>query len=172
MTKLISPLLLLSIAMNSVSAKPWGGIVPLESTRTEVEKLLDKPADPEQPRYYFANEIVTIEYSKYACGQAPLVKGWPTSPVIWNVKPDIVTVIRVDLRKAVLLSSLALNLSNFKRVPGYHLQNVFYYENRHEGFAIEVYEDAGIEMVRGYLYEPGAECDHLRCPGVKRPSQR
>jgi len=168
MTRIINPLLLLSIAMNSVSAKPWNGIIPLQSTRTEVEKLLGKPADPEQPRYYFPNEIVTIEYSKYGCGQAPVVKGWPTLPVLWNVKPDLVTVISVDLKKPVPLSSLSLDLATFKRVPELHLRRVFRYKNEKDGFAIEVYEDASIEMVRGYLYEPRAEYDHLRCPGVKR----
>jgi hypothetical protein len=167
MTRIINPLLLLSIAMNSVSAKPWKGIVPLESTRTNVERLLGKPADPEQPRYYLANEIVTVQYSKYGCDQAPVVKGWPILPVLWNVKPDLVTVISVDLKRPVPLSSLSLDLATFKRVPELHLRNVFRYKNEKDGFGIAAYEDAGIEMVRGYIYEPEAKYEHLRCPGVK-----
>lgn len=165
--RIINAFLFLTIATNIDSAKPWKGIVPLVSSRADVERLLGKPRDPEQPRYSYPDEIVTVEYSRCACDRAPAVKGWPTLSVLWNVKPDLVTAIGIDLRKPVLLSSLGLNLSTFKRVPEFHLQNVFRYKNEEEGFVIQVYEDAGIEMVRGYIYEPEAKYDYLLCPRVK-----
>ena len=64
-----------------------------------------------------------------------MVKGWPTLPVRWNVKADLVTVIGVKLKKPGIGFSLSLNLATFKRVPATHLGNVFYYKDEKEGFA-------------------------------------
>lgn len=158
----------LLVTVKPILSKSWREIVPLESTRIDVERLLGKPTDPQPARYYLPDEIVTVGYSQYACGQAPQIKGWPTFRVRWNVKPDVVTVIGVDLRKPVPLSSLHLDLSSFERVAEMHLENVFYYKDEKDGFVIEVYQDGENQMVRGYTYEPEAKYNNLLCPGIKR----
>ncbi len=161
--KSIVLLFLLSISC-PCAAKEWRGIVPLKSTRTDVERLLGRPKDPVDARYYLPDEIVTIEYSRYACDQVPTAGGWPTQPVRWNVKPDVVTLIDVKPRRPVPLSSLSIDLSSFKRISGVHPVSISYYQDHAAGFTIEVFEEEGIEMVRGYIYEPGAGNESLLCP--------
>lgn len=125
------------------TAKPWRGIVPLESTRADVENLLDRPKDLTDGRYYLADEVVFFEYAQNACGQSPIIEGWPIRPVRWNVKPDTVILIGVKPRKSVPLSSAFQDLSKFKRSFDIHQPSIFYYEDKTEGFTIQTFEENG-----------------------------
>lgn len=49
-------------------AKPWRGIIPLKSTRAEVERLLGKPNG--LGRYQFDDERAYIHYAEKPCGRA------------------------------------------------------------------------------------------------------
>ena len=49
----------------SCEAKSWRGIVPLKSTRADVERLLGKPG--KYNRYQFENERVSFDYSNGRC---------------------------------------------------------------------------------------------------------
>ena len=166
MKKLLLGLWLLGLTYPCM-AKDWNGIVPLKSTRADVERRLGQPKDDLDGRYYFVDEIVTIQYSGFKCGEVPRIEGWPVSPVRWNVKPDVVTSIGVKLRRAVPLSSLSVDLSKFKRTSRGHLTSIFYYHNETEGFTIEAFEEEGKEMIRGFIYEPGAGNEALLCPAKK-----
>lgn len=55
----------LMIVGQNVTAKSWRGIVPLKSTRADVERLLGKPA--ESGLYQFRDERATIHYSDGSC---------------------------------------------------------------------------------------------------------
>jgi hypothetical protein len=56
---------LLLLGANSILAKSWRGIVPLRSTRADVQKLLGKPARPGDlfESYDFRGYTVTIQYA-------------------------------------------------------------------------------------------------------------
>ena len=145
-------------------AKEWRGIVPLKSTRADVERLLGPPDEPLTFTYYLANDIVGVEYSKYGCKPAPVVAGWPTPPLEgWDVRPDTVIAIRTTLKKRIPLSSLSIDLTKFKKIRASHVPTHFYYVNRDSGFTIRT-ETGGVkEMVQGYIYEPSSKYDYLRC---------
>src|SRR5262245_55163535 len=82
----------------------YRGIVPLQSTRADVERVLGRPANPDDATYQLPREIVAIQFSKYGCTPPPRVEGWPTPPLEgWNVPPGTVLAIRVTLRKQVPL---------------------------------------------------------------------
>ena len=160
--QLVVGLALLTLCYPSV-AKPWRGIVPLESTRADVERLLGRPKDPIDGRYYLSDEIVFFEYAGNGCKQSPNVAGWPNRPVRWNVKPDTVVLIGIKHRNPLPLSSLFKDLSKFTRSADTHQSTIFYYEDKSEGFTIETFEEDGVELIRGYIYEPGAGHESLLC---------
>jgi hypothetical protein len=159
--------LLLSVA-GTCSGKDWRGIVPLKSTRADVERLLGPSGDPVLSIYYLSNEIVSVEYSEYSCNQTPKVEGWPVPPSVqWNVPPGTVIAIRVAPRKEVPLNSLSIDFKSFKRVRGDKDRPThFFYVNEEEGFAVEVFADpeGRDEIVRSYVYQPGIKDNALRCP--------
>lgn len=140
------------------STKDWRGMIPLKSTRAEVERLLSHPTGP-LPTYYLSDSTVTFWYSHCRCGDK-------CKDDDWNVPPDTVTGIYVDLKGIVRLADLGLDLSQFKKsrladdVPG-----SFIYSNAKEGFAIE----GGGEYASALIYGPHAEDNYLRCSN--KPSQ-
>jgi len=154
-----------------VMSSPQGyrGIVPLESTRKDVEKLFGKPTDKYRGLYYFRDEIVSFEYSKQGCTSPSRVEGWPIPPVEgWNVSPDTVLFVRVNLRKQLPLRSLGIDLKTFKKVRGdTDVPSHFKYVDEDAGRTIDLNGDGDSETVRGYIYSPAAKYDHLRCPAPK-----
>jgi hypothetical protein len=162
-TSILCLSLILSL-VNLSSAKEWQGIVPLKSTRADVERLLGAPRGGV---YHYRNEIVSVGYAQFPCGHKN-PPGWPQAPPGWNVPPGTVVAIRVSLgNKPVPLSSLSLDLSKLKRVRGDdEVPQHFYYTNDEEGFAIECFDygDDGGEMVRAYIYKPTAKEEEMfRC---------
>ncbi|SRR5258706_10501519 len=138
---------------NHCTAKAWRGIVPLKSTRVDVERLLGPPTG-DLPTYYLSDSTVDFQYAKCRCGDKCKMDGW-------NVPPDTVTVIRVGMKGVVKLADLKINLTHFKRwqsdedVPGSYI-----YKNEEDGFAIEV----GGEYVSALIYTAREADDRLRCP--------
>jgi len=136
-------------------AKEWRGIVPLHSTRADVEQLLGKP-NAKYNRYDFENEQAEILYSRAPCTEG--LEG------MWNVPRD--TVIQISVRpKNLRLSDLRLNLSKYEIVKD-PLQARTYYMNAEEGIRYNVFEGDREDdsQVLEVYYEPTAKDRHLRCP--------
>lgn len=149
--------------MNVCSAKEWRGIVPLKSTRADVERLLGPVADNDMPKYYLPDEIVYVQFSKQPCDEKSTYERW-------NVAPGTVISVRVVPKKELLVTNLHLELSKYKKVQGDHdVPTNFYYVSEDEGFSVEVYAppegtpEGTAEIVRGFIYGPSAEDRHLRC---------
>jgi hypothetical protein len=135
------------------SAKAWRGIVPLKSTRTDVERLLGKPTG-NLFNYDLPDSTVAFRYSSCRCGE-------PCKNDGWSVDPDTVVLIRVDMKGVVRLSDLKLDLGNFEKLPGdYDVLGSARYWDEKEGFAIE----GGAGYVSALIYTPEAKDEHLRCP--------
>jgi hypothetical protein len=124
-------IVVIQIMLGTVSyAKPWRGIVPLHSTREDVERLLGKP-NAKYGRYEFDKEIAEISYSTGLC-----VNGWkvPTGTVI-----DIV----VSPKESLRISDLKLDLSKYERVRDPKVTSHVYYANRDDGMRYVAYEPEG-----------------------------
>lgn len=78
--RIVLSLLLLNTLTVS-STEQWKDIIPLKSTRADVERLLGPPPEPQTSTYILRNETVHIFYAKYGCNPAPVVPGWPTPPI-------------------------------------------------------------------------------------------
>jgi hypothetical protein len=154
-----------AIGQNSDPPRGYRGIVPLKSTRADVERVLGRPADPLNTTYSFPDKLVAIQYSKYGCVPPPHVEGWPIPPVEgWNVPPDTVLAVHVTLRKQVSLESLKLDLKRFTRERGDgDVSSHYRYVDREQGLTIDLNGDPKREIVSTLIYEPQAKYDHLRC---------
>lgn len=165
--KYINCLLIICCLSFTCFAKEWRGIIPLKSTRADVEKLLGTPSEDHPARYDLPDEIVYVEYVEHPCNHTN-PPGWPVPPLGWNVPVNTVIDIVITLKKPIPLNSLTVNLSDFKKVRGDDVPQHSSYNNEEEGFSIEVLEDGGSENanVWEYIYGPRAKDSYLRCPAT------
>jgi hypothetical protein len=133
-------------------ARGWRGIVPLHSTRADVERLLGPPGGQCKCIYKTENELISVEYASAPC------KGEPPG---WNVQGDTVLSLRVTPKAWQRFTDL--NLDESKYVKTYDPDNpTAHYTNRDEGIAYTVTETG---MVYYVSYIPSAGDGWLRCPG-------
>ena len=135
------------------SAKDWRGIVPLKSTKADVERLLGA-ATGDPPRYYLSENTVYFSYAECGCSESCQNNNW-------NVPPGTVISIRVGVKGVVKLADLNLDLTHFQKWPGDDdVPGSFVYVDKEDGFAVE----GGGAFVSPLIYMPGAKDDRLRCP--------
>jgi hypothetical protein len=151
------------VAVNIPPPEAWRGIIPLHSTRMDVERLLGSPRESRgvASTYETENEKVLVFYSADPCRKGN----------DWNVPRDTVISFTVSPRAKLLLADLKLDETKYKRVLGFHVQGIIYYFNKEDGVRIEtrVLDGEG-EDVNSITYEPAAKDKHLRCPGAPSTS--
>lgn len=138
--------------------KGWRGIVPLHSTRTDVEKLLGSPSEtlPGSVLYRTTNGIVLIFYSSGTpCG----TKGGP-----WRVPRDTVEAIDVTFQPGFPLSKLNLEDDKYKKIAGGHRPEDTYYVNDEMGEVIRVVNGEVLDI----HYGPANSDKDLQCVPLKR----
>jgi hypothetical protein len=160
--KLVFIVLMLLIAATSVAAKEWRGILPMHSTRADVEAVLGPPPPSPGHRYYLLHKgrsiyfldegevYITFAESEFA-GRACLS----------SVPEGTVLMIEVTPKDELPLSRLNIDVSNFKRFdasspPG----------QGHDGF-ISTAEGLVIRVYQGNLQEMiyfASAVDSARCP--------
>jgi len=132
------------IRTSPVQVNSWRHLVPLHSTRAEVERLLGAP-DPLGPSlvtYETPEEGVLVRYAKTNC----------SSGGDWDVPVDTVLEIQVTLMTTMLLDQLDLDFNKYLKVESPHPENVFYYMNREDGILIETRLRGQCETVRSIRY--------------------
>ena len=83
----------------------------------------------------------------------------------WNVKPDTLTGIDVNLRPQPLVADTGIDLTKYKKVKGdFDLIDRYVYLNADNSFGIEV----GNDYLAGYHYQPGSKQKNLRCEPTKQ----
>lgn len=153
-------LILFLQAIQSVSPisaeRGWRGIVPLHSTRTEVEKLLGPPSEtmPGSVVYRTTDETVLVFYSNgKPCG---------TKGSQWRVPFDTVEAIDVNLRHGLPLSKINLEDGKYKKRSGGDRPEDIYYVNEELGEVFRVFNSEVLDI----HYGPASGDKTLRCvPG-------
>jgi hypothetical protein len=143
------------LSMNGFSqAKEWRGIIPLHSTRADVERLLGPPTEPRGSIYNTENEKVSVWYSPGFCEKVV--------SEVWNVPRDTVISVTVYPKTKLMIADLQLDKSKYKKAHDSHVEVIIRYTNEEEGISIETrtYE----EMVISITYGPTAKDNYLRCP--------
>lgn len=141
----------------SPQANSWRGIVPLHSTRAEVEKLLGPPTPESKAQdaaiYRTENERVFVLYSTGSCEVKPS-NGW-------SVPTGTVISISVEPKSKPKFADIKLDESNFEKRPDPEVRYFTYYTNERDGVSIEVNTDEGV--VTAFRHGPAAKDRHLRC---------
>lgn len=138
-------------------ATGWHSIVPLHSTRADVERLLGYSANAGDSTYKLENEVVLIHYSTGPCSKDR--KGG------WNVPLNTVTGITIGPKLDIRFTNLQLSREKYKRIIDAEMSTHVLYTNKEEGISYEVFEGGGEKngLVLSIYYEPSAKDSHLRC---------
>src|ERR1041384_2440882 len=125
-------IILLHINMNHLTANPqdWRQIVPLKTTRTEVERLLGPFKAAYYAEYKLEEGSLFIEYSSGPC--RPDRKGG------WNVPENIVVSMSFSPKHHQKLSALKLDSRKYRKVIDPELPSVTYYINEVDGITYSI----------------------------------
>jgi hypothetical protein len=148
--KLLIPIMLVLSCVQNTDAQGWRGIVPLHSTRTDVERLLGTPKGECRCHYEADGEIINVEYSKAPC------IGYPSG---WNVGADTVLELSVRWKQPREFLDLQIVESKFEKAGDDTFTT--YYSSRLEGVKYTVSWDKKVE---GVSYIPASKDSDLRCP--------
>jgi hypothetical protein len=143
----------MTVFAGSVIAKEWRGIVPLKSTRADVERLLGKPSS--SGYYNLPNEIVSFEFQRAPCDDPMERFGYG-----WNVTPGTVTEIGIIPKGAHRKDEYQLAKDSKVEDNGFGL--VYYFDNE-AGLMVETYNG----LVTLVAYYPKSSEEQLRCPQVQ-----
>jgi hypothetical protein len=146
--------------VSNAEAKGWRGIVPLHSTRADVERLLGQP---EKRLSEFSDFYRTPDGSVTFTYAQGLPCGIGSKYSRWRVPRNTVTDIYLSLTRGSQLSQLSIDERKYKRLTGGHIPGV-YYVNDLEGERLNVSHNE--VMAIGYF--PAAEDAHLECPGLPK----
>ena len=127
-------------------AKAWRGIVPLKSTRADVERLLGVPG--KHGRYQFDKERAYVNYA----GAGPC---HPVNGCLCLVSEDIVISIRVELEVEMRFSRLNLDYKKYEKLISPQDPNLASYSNAYEGIIYTV--DLKNDDVTAIEYLPTAK---------------
>lgn len=134
----------------SVNAKDWRGIVPLKSTRADVEQQFGKPTRTDRSSSYYnlSQEIVVFHFQTEPCDIFGLG---------WNVLQDTVTDIGIIPKGIHRRSEYQLALSSRVEDNG---AGLVYYSDNDAGLMVETNN----ELVTLVSYYPRPDEAQLRCP--------
>ena len=138
-------------------AKDWCGIVPLHSTRTDVERLLK--VKPERCGnnaclYDLSEKTVFVLYA-----DMPTCRN-EDATTSWKVPRDTVIQITINFKTPQSFSALDIDVTKYDRVPDKELRGLVYLSDYDQGIRMETSGDT----VRRITYYPAATDDNLRCP--------
>ena len=134
-------------------AQEWRRIVPLHSTREDVERLLGAPKknSPNAAFYNFSDEIAVVHFQTISCKDA--------CGFGWNVPVGTVTSIGVIPKVKYRKDKLFLKDDfKFEKTDG----GFVYYTKDETGISVEEYND-NITLI---TYSPARKEDSRRCPRI------
>jgi hypothetical protein len=162
-TKIILSCCCLLAAAGLSYAKEWHGIVPLHSTREDVERRLGPPDDPVNllaSVYKTKDEVVFVLYATGPpCGT--------DGPSAWRVPRGTVLSITTHPKIELRFSELHIDVSKYKITDGGHVPGYAYYTDEKEGLKFEVTQN----LVMSTTYFASAKDEYLRCCLRKQEEQ-
>jgi hypothetical protein len=139
----------------TTNAGAWRGIVPLRSTRADVEKLLGPPT-LEDSGYEINGERVQISYSSRGCQEG--------LPAGWKVPADTVVTISVSSKNDMKLADVLVAGRNYDQIYSVHKPQLIDYVDVPEGVRYTTI-DGSVHSITYF----GSEADDkkLRCGEYK-----
>lgn len=147
--------LLLTIFVSTGRGKEWRGIVPLKSTRADVERLFGKPN--QLGRYEIENERVSIFYAERPCNNS---YNLAQTNCYCLVAKDTVFRISVTLDRAVKVARLGIDKKNYERTLVNAAEPTATYADFTEGIVYTISESE--DAVTHIVYLPSAkDCEAI-----------
>lgn len=149
-------------AESTAPPNAWRGLLPLKSSRADVERLLGPPAGSVANSYSYETkeEKVRVLYSQGSCEQVWRGNG--------RVPADTVLAITVFPQTSILVKSLRLDMTIYKRGQEVHPENWVWYVSSETGVMVHAIQKNGGEEVMSTTYRPATKDEHLRCPKQER----
>jgi len=151
-----SAILSTTIFLMCCQSNEYDGIVPLRSTRADVERILGQPVpvpfSPFGARYKTKTREINFSFSRGRCTEAP-GNGW-------DVPRDVVLNIRETFTERVRLNDLKINTSRFKRTADPGIIGSVSYDDDRDGIGITVDPEGYVVSI---MYYPARKDLHLRC---------
>ena len=142
---------LLFVQSSRFNQQEWRKILPMNSTRAEVEAILGQADEGFEVLYQLQDGKLSIEYSTGPCTSER--KGG------WNVPENVVISLHFSPRRAKKVSQLKLDPRKFRKVVDDHLPSVTYYINDEEGITYAI-QQGKVDYVE---YGPPKKYDGLYC---------
>lgn len=141
----------------SAVVNSWQGIVPLRSTRAEIERQFGPPKSllGEIYLYDMSENRVSVSYTSDPCS---INVANPTGSA-----KDVALKIVVSPKKALLVQDLRLDKDKYKRIQDDHPENWVHYLNSLDGITVDVVLNNACEQVLGITYHATARDRELRC---------
>jgi hypothetical protein len=160
---ILTLMLVFSGAKGGQSTYGWNGIVPLKSTKADVEKKIGDPmawvVSKHSGTYKVEDGTVWVLYSTGLCEVDPKHG--------WNV-PEF-TVIRIyfepNYPNPFKFSDIKTDSSKFERRRDPGSLHLVEYINRIDGIVLTV--DTSDDSIRSFGYFPGSKDDSLKCKNLK-----
>jgi hypothetical protein len=140
---------------SAAQGKAWKGIVPLHSTRADVERLLG-PSNLEDSGYDIDGQRVLINYSSQGCQEG--------LPAGWKVPANTVVSISVSSKNEIELADVLVSGKNYDQIYRVHTPQMVDYVDVQEGVRYTTID--GAVQTTTYF---GSEADDkkLRCGEYK-----
>src|SRR5882672_1849227 len=110
---------------SQTQTRGWHGIVPLHSTRRDVERLLGPSKEGCYCTYRLGDDNIFIQYSEEPCSD-------PRDPG-WKVPKETVINISVYPKENLRFSELKVDQAKFVKTADPEINGVFYYFNENDG---------------------------------------
>jgi len=138
------------------AANSWHDLVPLHSTRQDIDRKLGKPDWSHGFTYIYktAKERVDVLYSAGCCELSGVER--------WNVPADTVIRIEVAPTKKVFVTDLHLD-QKYVRINEAHPENWVMYWDTERGIMVHAAVNKGREEVMTITYQPTAKDKSLSC---------
>jgi hypothetical protein len=135
----------------------WRGILPLRSTRKDVERLIGRAYDATKSLYKTDQENISIRYSEGPC----------VGSTGWKVPIDTVLDITIYPQPygRIKMADLDIDRSRFKKKDDQEIPNTYYLLNEEAGVTVYAQKDVvtGEDRLTGINYKPAARDKNLRC---------
>ena len=154
--RILFSLLILAFLPQSGLSKDWRGIVPLKSTRRDVERRFGKP--DKWGDYVFKGERVSFDYGQGSCKGLYLILGKDNCKCLAD--EDAVMSIFVEPTVKTRISDLNLDLKKFTRTPIAPFPQTFEYHNPEEGLVYTV-DESEDEIMHITYYPSTFDCQDI-----------
>jgi hypothetical protein len=153
MSKALSLIFITSILIQTSEVRDWRGIIPLRSTRADVERLLGQPVKGSSSVYQTGSETISVTYSNRQCDYD------------WQVPLGTVINISVRSKTPTAFAALKLDERKYEKRRDPHTESLIYYVNQEAGINYTV--DASAGVVTDVEYYPAAKDINRRCSRAK-----